>query len=40
MATNLKIAEIKEILKEHNLPTVGNKTDLLNRLLDADPMGE
>jgi len=40
MATNLKIAEIKEILKEHNLPTAGNKTDLLNRLLDADPTGE
>jgi len=40
MATNLKIAEIKEILKEHNLSTAGNKTHLLNRLLDADLTGE
>jgi len=44
MVTNLKIAEIKGILKEHNLSTIDNKTELLNLwiagLLDADPTGE
>jgi len=40
MAENLKVTEIKEILKQLALPTYGSKTELIKRLLEADPSGE
>ncbi|XP_043258037.1 uncharacterized protein LOC122400580 [Colletes gigas] len=33
----LRIPELKAILQKRRLPTTGNKTDLINRLQEADP---
>ena len=34
------VAALKEVMKERNLPTGGNKTDLINRLLGLEPENE
>lgn len=33
------LVQLKEILREHERPTTGNKTELLTRLLQANPDG-
>lgn len=35
-----KLATLKQILREMNLPTNGRKTELINRLMESDPSGK